>query len=230
MAWTSLGSFLGDFQTGAPAQGWQYMWSSGGKPGLASAYTTLFWSNVAGAYNPTGGATSVWANGVAHADDYLALAAGVGHPGQPGYNVIAAYTIQAEDGAGSYRLTNASVMKSDATMSPGEDGLALLVYVNNAVVGAVLTAGTNGAAVSFDRSLGQLSVGDTIYVMLGPGANQSYDGFKAFDFTIQKLMPLAQAVMMAAVPEPASAVQIGVVITLLSMRRRVRAKSSIPSP
>jgi hypothetical protein len=219
--WTSLSSFLADFQAGAPAHGWNYLWTSQGKNGLASAYSSLYWSNAAGAYNTTGGATPVWANGVGHPDDYLTLGAGVGHPGRPGYNVIAAYTIQADDGAGTYRLANAGLMKNDSIISPGEDGLTLLVYVNNTLMGNIITAGANGSFVNFDRQLGQLNVGDTIYVMIGAGMNQNYDGFKAFDFTIQKLMPVAQAfAAMAAVPEPASAVQAALVMVLLAGRRR----------
>jgi hypothetical protein len=105
-------------------------------------------------------------------------------------------------------------------LGPGEDGLALVVYVNNKVAGNILTARPDGSLLNFDRNLGQLVVGDTIYVMIGAGANQNYDGFKGFDFTIQKLTPVAQAVMaLAAVPEPTSVVQLGMVMALLAKRR-----------
>jgi hypothetical protein len=114
------------------------------------------------------------------------------------------------------------IAKNDAVKSGSEDGLSLMVYVNNALTGNLITVPTSGALVDFSRDLGQLKVGDSIYVVINAMSNQDYDGFKAFDFSIQKLMPVAQAfAALMAVPEPASLVQMGVVMVLMAMRRRV---------
>ena len=90
------------------------MWNPNGKLGDASKYAPLKWSSTAGAYNTTGGATTVW-NGKSHNDDYLMLGLDGGHPGRPGYYAITGYTIQADDGAGLYSLIGSSIMKSDAS-------------------------------------------------------------------------------------------------------------------
>ena len=107
-----------------------------GKLGDASKYANLSWSSVAGAYNTTGGATTVW-NGKSHNDDYLTLGLDYGHPGRPGYYTIVGYTIQSDDGAGTYRLNSGSISKADGVKTGDEDGLELLVYVNNIRMGGI---------------------------------------------------------------------------------------------
>jgi hypothetical protein len=84
--------------------------------------------------------------------------------------------------------------------------------VNNRQLGAQQIL-TNGQWATFNYTLGQLSVGDTIWLMIDPLKNQSYDAFSNFDFTIQKSVPqtqLAQGLKMSqlqisAVPEPGAA-------------------------
>jgi MYXO-CTERM domain-containing protein len=229
MAWASISSFAGDFQNGGPAQGWKYLWNPTGKTGNASALVPLKWSTSAGVYNTTGGATQVWTSGKGHSDDYLSLWDGGGHPGQPGFNVIAAYTIQADDGAGLYRLINGAVAKDNNVVNAGEDGLNLMVYVNNALVGATQAVSVNGTALNFTRDLGQLSVGDTIYVMLNAGANQTYDGFRGLDFVIQKLTPVAAQMFAAvSVPEPTSgALALTTLAASALVRRRRPSRRSV---
>ena len=94
--------------------------------------------------------------------------------------------VPADDGAGAYRLTNGAIMKNDSILSPGEDGLNLLVYVNNSLRGAQQSIAASGAAFNFNRDLGTLAVGDTVDVMVNAAANQMYVGFTGFDFTLQK--------------------------------------------
>jgi hypothetical protein len=180
-----VADFKSDFQAGAPAQGWKYLWNSNGKLGDASKYAPLKWSSTAGVYNTTGGATTVW-NGRTHNDDYLMLGADSGHPGRPGYYAITGYTIQADDGAGLYSLIGSSIMKNDAIKTGDEDGLDLLLYINNAKLGSVPSVSTTGSLMTFDRDLGQLAVGDTVYVMIGAGKNNNFDLFKSFDFSLQR--------------------------------------------
>ncbi len=170
--WTTVAGFLNDFQGGAPATGWKYQWSS----------ADLQWSTIAGVYNTTGGVTPVW-NGTSHPDDYLTLGPYGGHPGQPNYNVIAGFTV---DAPGIYRIVNSSIAKIDTFTHSGEDGLSVRVFVNGTQVGGTQTVTTDGATLNFDRALGELNAGDTVYVVVGAAANQNYDGFRAFDFTIQR--------------------------------------------
>lgn len=223
MTWAAMSGFQSDFRTGTPAAGWKYQWTASGKSGNSTAYASLKWSDMVGAYNTTGGATPVWSGGKGHVDDYLSLGAGGGHPGQPNYNIVASYTIQGDDGAGLYRIANSSILKGDTTISAGEDGLSLAVYVNNVLKGASLTAPTSGALINFDRELGQLAVGDTVFVIIGAGANQNYDSFKNFDFTLQKYVQVAALTAFAAVPEPTTGAQALLALAAAFGRRRRQA-------
>ena len=181
-------NFDADFQTGGPAAGWKYTWNPTGSRGNSAAFAPLKWSSSAQAYNTTGGVTPTPGKKT-HNDDYLMLTASSGHPGRPNYSPIAGYTIQADDGAGLYRLFDTSIHKADGVLSSNEDGLAVLVYVNNALLGSAQNVSTNGLLAKFDRELGQLNVGDTIWVMIDPLKTQSYDAFANFNFAIQKSVP-----------------------------------------
>jgi hypothetical protein len=210
--WAAVSDYASDFRIDSPATGWKYDWNPTGKLGNSATFAPLVWSDVAQAYNTTGGATDVPGK-KSHNDDYLTLTASGGHPGQPKYLAIAGYTIQGDDGAGLYRIADSSISKDDSITSKGEDGLQVLVYVNNKQVGTAQAVSTNGQLAHFDLTLGQLNVGDTVWVMVDPLKNQSYDSFMNFDFAIQKSVPqtqLAQAVKMSlvqgpAVPEPETA-------------------------
>ncbi len=67
----------------------------------------------------------------------------------------------------------------------------MLVYLNDTLLGPETSVSTNGSVANFDRELGQLNVGDTIWVMIDPLNSQSYDAFKNFDFSLQKAVPMA---------------------------------------
>ncbi len=213
--WAAVSDYRDDFQIGSPAAGWKYAWNPTGTLGNASAFASLSWSNTAQAYNTTGGVTNVPGTKT-HPDDYLTLtASGGGHPGQPKYMPIAGYTIQAEDGAGLYRLADTSISKIDGVLSSLEDGLNVQVYVNDSLIGSTSSVLTNGLLANFDRYLGQLNVGDTVWVMVDPLVNQYYDSFTNFDFAIQKSVPIIEAttqslatsssMSIGTVPEPSSA-------------------------
>jgi hypothetical protein len=225
----AVAGFRNDFKTGGPAAGWKYQWSASGKLGDASKYANLTWSPTAGAYNTTGGATTVW-NGKSHNDDYLTLGLDYGHPGRPGYYTIAGYTIQSDDGAGTYRLNSGSISKADGVKTGDEDGLELLVYVNNIRMGGIESVLTDGSLKGFFRDLGQLAVGDTIYVMIGSAKNQNYDTFANLNFSIEKLTTIvpaaAASIAIAAVPEPSCAglLLVGVGIGAMVRRRLLTAE------
>jgi hypothetical protein len=206
--WISVGDFKDDFRTGSPAEGWTYAWNPDGHVGNPSNFEALQWSDVAQAYNTTGAATMAPGSRT-HTDDYLALSAAVGHPGQPGYMPIVGYTIQDEDGAGFYRIADSAIQKADGNISASEDGLRVRVYLNDLQLNATVVS-TNGQVASFDQELGELSVGDTVWVMVDPLQSQWYDAFTGFDFSIQKVAPVMmnmlsmESVAAAAVPEPSA--------------------------
>ena len=220
--WAQISDYQSDFQSGVPATGWKYAWNPTGALGNAAAFTPLLWSNVAQAYNTTGAATPVPASKT-HIDDYLSLTATGGHPGRPKYLPIAGYTIQADDGAGLYRLADSSIRKIDSLLSSSEDGLQVLVYVNNTLFGSAQSVSTSGQLASFNRELGQLNVGDTIWVMVDPLKNQLYDSFTGFDFAIQKAIPMVQLGIGGAVPEPSTAVLLLMALAGYRLRRPARS-------
>lgn len=163
-----------------------------------------------------------------HNDDYLQLAETWGHPGKPKYMPIVGYTIQEEDGSGAYRLIDSAIQKTDGTASKGEDGLGVLVYLNNTLLGSAASVATNGALASFNRELGNLSVGDTIWVMIDPLKSQSYDAFTNFNFSLEKLVPVeggmaAMGLMAVAAPEPSSAFLVLTALAGVAAARRRKA-------
>jgi hypothetical protein len=141
----------------------------------------------------------------------------VGSPGKPNYLPIIGYTIQADDGGGLYRLTNSSIAKWDGVLSKNEDGLGVLTYINNSLLPPAKIVGTDGLSANFDRDLGELRVGDKIWVMISALKNQNFDAFRNFDFTIQKLTSIA------AVPEPGTASLLVIALGGIRFRQPRRA-------
>ncbi|MEX0611078.1 MAG: PEP-CTERM sorting domain-containing protein [Pirellulales bacterium] len=227
LEWASVSDFHSDFQSGGPATGWTYAWNPNGKLGDSASFGSLQWSDVAQAYNTTGAATTVPGTKT-HIDDYLQLTATGGHPGQPKYMPIAGYTIQADDGAGLYRIADSSIQKIDGNISTLEDGLQVLVYVNNALSGSAAGVSTNGQLMNFNRELGQLNVGDTVWVMVNPLQSHYYDSFTSFDFSIQKSVPLAMmslmgsGMMSVAVPEPSTLLVLSLALVCYGCGQRRR--------
>ena len=224
--WVSVGNFQSDFQTGAPTAGWKYAWDPKGKVGKSSAYVPLLWSEAAQAYNTTGGATTV-PNPKSHNDDYLSLAAGSGHPGQSKYLPMAGYTIQQDDGVGYYRLTDTSIQLAGTPTDKKDDGLSVLVYVNDTQIGSAQSVPFGSGLVNFDRILGTLNVGDTVWVMIDPLKNNNNNSFINFNFSLQKLVYSAQAGLLAAglqlgaaVPEPSTVALFLLAIAAYHPRRR----------
>jgi hypothetical protein len=229
--WAFISGHQADFQGGTPSTGWKYAWNPKGKLGKSANYVPLLWSETAQAYNTTGAATQVPGK-KSHHDDYLHLTADGGHPGDSKYLPMAGYTIQGDDGAGLYRIADSSILRTDSLLNiKKEDGLQVQVYVNDKQVGAALNVAA-GLLTSFDRELGQLNIGDTVWVMISAMKHQTDDAFSNFDFSLQKWSPVVPnqlaAVMnfnsglqMAAVPEPTSAVLLLAAMPFF-LRRRTR--------
>jgi hypothetical protein len=230
--WINVADYQDDFQPGSPADGWTYAWNSKGKKGKSKYYVPLTWSDEAQAYNTTGFATPV-PDPKKHKDDYLSLNNFGGHPGQPKYLPIIGYTIQQEDGLGFYRIADSSIQKGNDTLLHKEDGLGVLVYVNDTYIGAGQGVLTDGLLSGFDMMLGTLNVGDTVWVAIDPLRNHTDDAFMNFDFSLQKLL-YSQIVPFAAqamafgtestqslgVPEPTTAVLLLIGIACFRPRKR----------
>ena len=231
--WTTVGDYQSDFQGGTPAAGWKYAWNSKGKAGKSAGYTSLVWSESAQAYNTTGGATMA-PNPKTHNDDFVSLSADGGHPGMSKYTAIAGYTIQNDDGAGLYRLTDSSIQKSNGALATKEDGLQVMVYVNDTLIGAAQNVLTSGALANFDRMLGALNIGDTVWVAIDSLKNQTDDGFRSFDFSLQRLVYSnisspgqltafsAMSLETTSIPEPSSLALLFMGMVGCCVRRRRR--------
>lgn len=205
--WVAISNYQSDFRTGTPETGWKYAWNPKGKLGASANYASLRWSDVAQAYNTTGGATTT-PNSKTHPDDFLALTSLGGHPGKAKYLPMAGYTIQQDDGAGLYCLADTSIQLATHYLAPKDDGLQVRVYVNDTMIGSPQSVLTNGSLASFDRMLGTLRVGDTVWVMIDPLKNNNDDSFTNFNFSLKKLVYTAQNIVFnaqlapIAVPEP----------------------------
>ena len=125
---------------------------------------------------------------------FLQIGNGHAHPGHSGSDspeaqgssryVIAAYTVSS---AGSYSLVNTLLRRTDTGGAGFADGVDFFVRVNdNPVLLSGFAGNTPGAEfdpTSFDLLLGDLVVGDTIYVAVGPNESHVFDSV-AFDFSI----------------------------------------------
>lgn len=209
----TIADYQDDFQGPTPATGWRYQTNSAGAIGNSANYTNMI-SNVGGTqYNLTGSAT------LPVGSSFASLNKLSGHPGTGTAQVagvdryvIAAYTIQAADVTG-YLMDGPFQLTSTSISRAATDGgtLSLHVYVNNTLIGpAAVIAGT--AVTSFNRTLGNLVVGDTVYVAVGPNGTHNNDSF-GFDFSIQLDGHLPA-------PEPSTAMLLGAGMLGLSMVRR----------
>lgn len=165
------------------ADGWNYMWNKNGAIGTMSNYVSLQWSTASSQYNAGGGATPRPDN----AGYYVLASRGGGHPGrgagetggggQDRYS-IAAYTIQNNE-QGDVYIINSSVSHT----SCGSNGQVLRVFVNDTQVD-MQNVPAGGTVVTFNRYLGDLDVGDRVFVCVGPNGADGCDGY-ALQFQLE---------------------------------------------
>jgi VCBS repeat-containing protein len=202
-----VATYQGDFQPGGAANdpadfrngsgfGWQYLWNaptawdtgtfdgSTGPIGSVADYDLLVWDPATTNY-------AVNADGVitnSAPGNFLRLDATGGHPGLPAGApglvtntlerfAIAAYTVASN---GTYAITSSTLTRA----ATGGEAVRVLTAVNSNLRSS--TRINPGATGSFDEVLGELQSGDTIYVAVGPNANQGADAF-TWDFTISRV-------------------------------------------
>jgi len=165
------------------ADGWNYMWNRNGAIGTMSGYVPLQWSTASGHYNAGGGGTPRADN----AGYYVLASLGGGHPGRGGGETggggqdrysIAAYTIQNNE-QGDIFIVNSAVSHT----SCGSNGQILRVFVNDTQVD-MQNVPAGGTVVNFNRSLGDLDVGDRVFVCMGPNTADGCDGY-ALQFQLE---------------------------------------------
>jgi hypothetical protein len=184
--------YNGDFSGTAFPSGWQYMWnapddwdgttatdSSTAPFGAPGNYNNLLWNGS----NWTADGDANSGNGTPAR--FLRLNATSGHPGrgssQPETTgnshdryAIMAYTLSASDlpsGSGPVFLTG-----SNAGVAGAAGGVRVDTHINgNPISKTVAVAGATNR--QFDQYLGNLNVGDTVYVGVGPSVADGNDTF-----------------------------------------------------
>lgn len=178
-----VSSFQGDFQRSTPKAGWRYLWNEHGDLGTPAHYSELQWRDTPEPmYMPD--ARGPYPN--PPPASYLRVTATGGHPGHGPWRtrlayefyVIYAFTVPER---GTYRLSNTSLGR----LNGGRSGTVhVRVFVNDAETGPdVVCRSADG--ISFDRDLGALEAGNTVYVAVGPGEADGEDRF-TIDFTIMR--------------------------------------------
>src|SRR5437764_1241076 len=173
----TVGSFRKQFRPGFPRPGWRYLWNESAEIGRTNGYRDLVWNgrDYGSDENPEfpRAAPAGWVN----------ISRVGGHPGhgkQQGADfdiyAIAAFTVT---DAGSYVITNSFVMRDDGDHL---GDINLRVFVNEQSIGPQIIVNTK-THQPFDRSLGTLQRGDTLYVAIGPNGRDYNDHF-VMDFSI----------------------------------------------
>jgi len=176
-----IASYQADYKPDEPNPPWRYLWNALGPIGDAANYSSLRWDGRRYTAQPT----PEWPDPAPAR--YLRLSEAGGHPGQgmgQGREVdnqmdrfvIAAFTVPE---AGPYWITNSSLRRNDGALN---GSIHLQVFVNDQEIGPLLLCRTREGE-SFDRALGTLKAGDTIYVAVGPNEMDTNDSF-GWDFSI----------------------------------------------
>jgi hypothetical protein len=185
----------------SPAAGWDYLWNPDGVVGISANYQSLTPNTIA-TWPGFGGVSPMFTNlgDVAFNSTSqgnfrfgrisLTSIHGSGQvPGNGDYRAIVAYTIQ-EGEEGHITIANSSYSKLVTASSNGVD---LDIYVNDTLRAALSKDGFNSlTAEDFDGSLGNLAVGDTVYVTIGDNNDPNNDA-GVIDFQLVSGPPIGYA-------------------------------------
>ncbi len=177
-----IASYRANFQPEHPKAGWRYYWNANGPVGDTNSYAELVW-------NGTVYATAEAELPAPPPARYLRLSGTGGHPGQgPSqtgsvgihyeHAAIIAFTVPA---SGSYIIEQSFLSRH---AGPKSGGVTLQVFVGDRPAGPeIFCRSQTRDGVAFDRELGRLSAGETIFVAIGPGETDLDDSFD-LDFSI----------------------------------------------
>lgn len=195
----------GDYVAVSPMPGWSYLTAGVGDLGNSSAYQALQWNTNISAYAYM--STGIW-NGTDWGGRYTYIKSNTLNIGLPGEYTILAYTIQAGEAGGNIDMEGVFA-GSDPGGEETSDGWELAIYVNDTLITSMVQAWTM-SPLSLNRSLGPLSVGDTVYVAVGGGKNNWFDR-ATLDMRLTN-----------QVPEPGTLALVGAGALLLGLARRRR--------
>ncbi|MEO0586621.1 MAG: hypothetical protein AAF078_03185 [Planctomycetota bacterium] len=193
-----------DFSITSPTSGWSYLWNANGNIGNPNNYTPLQASS-AGYYSADGNAVPSPSPA-----NFLRLGPTFAHPGlgssqtDRDYFAIAAFTV---DVAGYYFIRDSFIETTADTA-----GIELVVHINGQPL-LLSDLFADRSIGGFDIDLGQLVVGDTIYVAVGPDGASPFD-FVSLDFTLARST-------FVVLPEPASSAAL-VLAAAVALSRRTR--------
>ena len=170
---TVVASFRDDFRPETPAPGWRYYWNKNGPVGDTNNYLPLVWSDDH--YSPTD--KPLPAPPPAR---YMRLSGRSGHPGSGASQtskisgdecaVIVGFTVPE---GGRYAIKDSLISRHDGALN---GSVHLQVFVNDRnTLGDIYCQSREG--IPFDRELGMLAAGDSIYVSISAGETDKNDSF-----------------------------------------------------
>jgi RNA polymerase sigma factor (sigma-70 family) len=176
-----VASFKNDFQENEPKPGWSYLWNPEGVIGQRANYVALQWD---GRRYQASVDQPYPARSASH---YLRITRGAGHPGgglreaprDVEHYVIAAFTVPR---SARYSITGSRIAR---LVGQTCGAVVVRVFVDSREIEAALLCESR-EGFNFDRSLGKISSGSTIYVAVGPGDTDCDDSFE-LDFSIAAL-------------------------------------------
>ena len=221
----TVANYRSDFNGTTAPSGWQYLWNA---PSQWTGTTTPAGNGTTGtigdpanyiALNPV---SATWRPDLnttgtdGPPGNFLLLTSTGGHPGRGSSQAegavgnslnryaIAAFTV---DTPGFYMLHDSFIDPVDAVGNGGD----VIVHIND--MPFLLQRFFDDQPINFDLTLGQLNIGDTIYVAVGPNGADGNDNF-LWNFSISRLVP---------VPEPATGLLMVVGLGVLARRKRQQA-------
>ena len=181
------GNYYFRAESGNATGSWSYLWNKNSTIGDQSGYVELQYNSDFYNIGEMGWVVDSSTGVPAAGEGYYTriwedITSNGAHPGRGVSNgaatdrfAIATYTVGE---AGSYSILNSKA--ADATAPGGNQELR--VYVNNTLINSYTVLSGN-TIVFFDGSLGNLNIGDKIYVALGPDGDDTDDGV-LWDFSI----------------------------------------------
>ena len=186
----TLASFRRDFRPNTPAPGWRYLWNAHGPIGDPLNYTDMHWNGSLYEYDPQPDYPDI------NPANFLRISSESLHPGLGSTQsrdvgntldryVIMAYLIDSTQPE-VYSIIDSGVVRHDGDAFGSNN---VRVYVEDDEIGSEVNFFSSNP-VPFDRVLGIIQPGSTIYVAIGPNSHDRNDSCN-IDFTItQSRLPL----------------------------------------